>query len=44
VKLIELDPEEKLVGVARTTSETESTGNGDDEGDAATDDNGTAEE
>jgi DNA gyrase subunit A len=44
VKLIELDPEEKLVGVARTTSETESTGNGDDDGDAATDENGTADE
>ena len=44
VKLIDLEPEEKLVGVARTTSETESNGNGDDEGDAASDDNGTAEE
>jgi DNA gyrase subunit A len=48
VKLIELDPEEKLVGVARTTSEAEgkddeTNGNGDDEGDVATDDNGTAE-
>ena len=44
VKLIDLEPEEKLVGVARTTSETEGSGNGDDEGDAATDENGTAEE
>ena len=46
VKLIELDPEEKLVGVARTTSEAEGKddGNGDDEGDGATEDNGTAEE
>jgi len=44
VKLIELDPEEKLVGVARTTSETETSGNGDDEGDGAVEDNGTAEE
>jgi DNA gyrase subunit A len=43
VKLIELDPEEKLVGVARTTSETESTGNGDDESDGAAEDNGTEE-
>jgi DNA gyrase subunit A len=44
-KVIRLkDPEEKLVGVARTTSETESTGNGDDEGDGAVEDNGTAEE
>jgi len=37
VKLIDLEPGEKLVGVARTTSETESGGNGDEE------DNGTAE-
>jgi DNA gyrase subunit A len=44
VKLIDLEPEEKLVGVARTTSETETSGNGDDEADAATDENGTAEE
>ncbi len=44
VRLIELEPEEKLVGVARTTSETESSGNGDDEADGAAEDNGTAEE
>jgi DNA gyrase subunit A len=44
VKLIELDPEEKLVGVARTTSETESSGNGDDDADGAAEDNGTADE
>ncbi len=44
VKLIDLEPEEKLVGVARTTSETESSGNGDDEADGAAEDNGTAEE
>ncbi len=43
VKLIELDPEEKLVGVARTTSETETSGNGDDDADGAVEDNGTAE-
>jgi DNA gyrase subunit A len=41
VKLIELDPEEKLVGVARTTSEAEgkddeTNGNGDDETDLTT--------
>ncbi len=46
VRLIELEPEEKLVGVARTTSESESRddGNGDDEGDGAAEDNGSAEE
>ena len=44
MKLIDLEPEEKLVGVARTTSETESSGNGDDEGDGTAEDNGTAEE
>jgi DNA gyrase subunit A len=44
VKLIELDPEEKLVGVARTTSETETSGNGDDDVDGTSEDNGTAEE
>jgi DNA gyrase subunit A len=44
VKLIDLEPEEKLVGVARTTSETESSGNGDDDADGAAEDNGTAEE
>jgi DNA gyrase subunit A len=47
VKLIELDPEEKLVGVARTTSEAEGKDddtNGDDVVDVATDENGTSEE
>ncbi len=46
VRLIELEPEEKLVGVARTTSDSESRddGNGDDETDGAAEDNGTAEE
>jgi DNA gyrase subunit A len=49
VKLIELDPEEKLVGVARTTSEAEGrddevNGNGDDETDLTTEENGTPEE
>ena len=49
VKLIELDPEEKLVGVARTTSEAEgkddeTNGNGDDEADATTDQNGSQDE
>ncbi|KQC10063.1 MAG: DNA gyrase subunit A, partial [Smithella sp. SDB] len=46
VRLIELEPEEKLVGVARTTSEAEGKddGNGDDEGDGAAEDNGIAEE
>ncbi|MCX5847939.1 MAG: DNA gyrase subunit A [Deltaproteobacteria bacterium] len=43
VKLIELDPEEKLVGVARTTSETESSGNGDDDADGTAEDNGVEE-
>ncbi|PKN73245.1 MAG: DNA gyrase subunit A, partial [Deltaproteobacteria bacterium HGW-Deltaproteobacteria-10] len=48
VKLIELDPEEKLVGVARTTSEAEekddeNSGNGDDESDMIID-NGTSDE
>jgi DNA gyrase subunit A len=46
VKLIELDPEEKLVGVARTTSEAEgkdddTNGNGDDEADLTTEENDT---
>ncbi len=44
VKLIDLEPEEKLVGVARTTSETETSGNGDDDADAVIDENGAAEE
>jgi DNA gyrase subunit A len=49
VKLIELDPEEKLVGVARTTSEAEgkddeTNGNGDDETDLATEENETPQE
>lgn len=46
VKLIDLEPEEQLVGVARTTSEAEGKddGNGDDEVDGASEDNGTAEE
>jgi DNA gyrase subunit A len=49
VKLIELDPEEKLVGVARTTSEAEgrddeTNGNGDDDADVATDENETPKE
>jgi DNA gyrase subunit A len=44
VKLIDLEPEEKLVGVARTTSETESSGNGDDDADVAGEENGNSEE
>jgi DNA gyrase subunit A len=49
VKLIELDPEEKLVGVARTTSEAEgkdddANGNGDDEADVTTNENGSQDE
>jgi len=49
VKLIELDEEEKLVGVARTTQEAddkddEINGNGEDEADLITDDSGTPEE
>jgi DNA gyrase subunit A len=49
VKLIDLEPEEKLVGVARTTSESEdkdddTEGNGADEADVATEDKGTPEE
>ncbi|MEN6507617.1 MAG: DNA gyrase C-terminal beta-propeller domain-containing protein, partial [Smithella sp.] len=49
VKLIDLEPEEKLVGVARTTSEAEDKdddggGNGADETDATTEENGTTEE
>ena len=49
VKLIDLEPEEKLVGVARTTSEAEDKdddggGNGADETDATTEENGTSEE
>ncbi|HOG82867.1 MAG TPA: DNA gyrase subunit A [Smithellaceae bacterium] len=46
VKLIDLEPEEKLVGVARTTSEAEGKDdgtNGDDEADGASEDNGNAE-
>jgi DNA gyrase subunit A len=42
VKLIELDPEEKLVGVARTTSEAE--GRDDDEADLTTEENETPQE
>jgi DNA gyrase subunit A len=49
VKLIELDPEEKLVGVARTTSEAEGkdddiNSNGDDETDLMPEENSTTEE
>ena len=47
VKLIELDPEEKLVGVARTTSEAEDKDdgtNGDDETDLTPEENSTTEE
>ncbi len=45
VKLIELDPEEKLVGLARTTSESEdSNGNGSDDTDPVLEDNGAPEE
>jgi DNA gyrase subunit A len=49
VKLIELDPEEKLVGVARTTSEAEGrdddvNGNGDGEADLTTEENETPQE
>jgi DNA gyrase subunit A len=47
VKLIELDPEEKLVGVARTTSEAEDKDdgtNGDDETDLVPEENSTTEE
>ncbi|HON58976.1 MAG TPA: DNA gyrase subunit A [Smithella sp.] len=46
VRLIELEPEEKLVGVARTTSDSEGKDDegGDDEIDGATEDNGTAED
>ncbi|MGA2553941.1 MAG: DNA gyrase subunit A [Smithella sp.] len=46
VKLIELDPEEKLVGVARTTSEAEDKDdgtNGDDETDLMPEENSTTE-
>ncbi|MEN6622127.1 MAG: DNA gyrase C-terminal beta-propeller domain-containing protein, partial [Smithella sp.] len=43
VKLIELDPEEKLVGLARTTSESDDA-NGNDETDPIPEDNGTPEE
>ncbi|HOX98908.1 MAG TPA: DNA gyrase subunit A [Smithella sp.] len=45
VKLIDLEPEEKLVGVARTTSEAEGKddGNGDDEADTNGEDNGAEE-
>jgi DNA gyrase subunit A len=47
VKLIDLEPEEKLVGVARTTQEAEDAddgGSGEDETDVTTEDNGTTEE
>ena len=49
VKLIELDEEEKLVGVARTTQEADdkdddTNGNGGEEADVTTEDNGTTEE
>ena len=47
VKLIDLEPEEKLVGVARTTSEDkddDTEGNGADETDVTTEENGTPEE
>jgi DNA gyrase subunit A len=50
VKLIELDPEEKLVGVARTTSEAEDkeddgdNGNGADETELTAEESGTTEE
>ncbi len=47
VKLIDLEPEEKLVGVARTTQEAEGPDdgtNGDDETDLITEENGTPEE
>jgi DNA gyrase subunit A len=47
VKLIDLEPEEKLVGVARTTQEAEGPddgANGDDETDVTTEENGTPEE
>ena len=46
VKLIDLEPEEKLVGVARTTSDSETKDdgtNGDDEGDTNGEDNGAEE-
>ncbi len=47
VKLIDLEPEEKLVGVARTTQEAEGPdddGSGEDETDVTTEENGTPEE
>jgi len=47
VKLIDLEPEEKLVGVARTTQEAEDPDdgvNGEDETDVTTEENGTTEE
>ena len=49
VKLIDLEPEEKLVGVARTTSEAEdkddeSNGNGADDADTAIEENGKPQE
>jgi len=47
VKLIDLEPEEKLVGVARTTQEAEGPDdsvNGEDETDVTTEENGTPEE
>ena len=44
VKLIDLEPEEKLVGVARTTSEAEDKDDGADETDVTTEENETPEE
>ena len=47
VKLIDLEPEEKLVGVARTTQEAEGPdddGSGEDETDVTTEESGTTEE
>ncbi|MEE9913848.1 MAG: DNA gyrase subunit A [Deltaproteobacteria bacterium] len=46
VKLIDLEPEEKLVGVARTTQEAEGPddGSGEDETDVTTEESGTPEE
>ncbi len=44
VKLIDLEPEEKLVGVARTTSEAEDKDDGADETDMTTEENETPEE
>ncbi len=46
VRLIDLEPDEKVVGLARTTADSESRddGNGDDEADGTSEENGTAEE